>query len=160
VKWFLEHGADPSLNDDGLSSPLDSAACKGTTTTISLLLKHGAKLDESNALQAAAIGSLGIPMMEYLLDCGFDINAFDVSKKPVLTRGGIGTALHMAAKEGYKDRVQFLLERGALRDIKREDKVCSMTPAEWAKRHGKMEIYEMLSKSTGAASVRRHSLQR
>jgi len=146
VRWFLERGADPSLNDDGLSSPLDSAASKGTTTIISLLLKHGAKLDESNALQAAASGPLGIPMMEYLLDCGFDINAFDVSKKPILTRANIGTALHIAAKHGYEDRVQFLLERGAVRDVRRENRACSMTPAEWAKRHGKMEIYEMLSK--------------
>jgi len=145
MRWFLEHCADPSLNDDGESSPLDCAASSGTPSIISKLLEYGAKLNDSNALQSATMGPTGIPMMGFILDCGFDINAFDVSRKPPATRRRIGTALHVAARYGHRDRVQFLLDRGANRDIRHSYKLDKMTPAEWAKRHGKTEIFEMLS---------------
>lgn len=57
MRWLLEHGADPSLNADGESSPVGVAASRGTSFIISQLLEHGVKLDDSNAL----LHSLVIP---------------------------------------------------------------------------------------------------
>lgn len=84
-------------------------------------------------------------MMSFILDCGFDINAFNISKRPSTTRSSvIGTALHVAARCGHVDRVRFLLDRGADRNVRHPDIANGMTAAEWAKKYGKMEIYEIL----------------
>jgi len=74
MKWFLEHGADLNLNADGESSPLDLAASSGAPFTVSQLLECGAKLDDSNALQFATSRLIVIPMVGFILDCGFGTN--------------------------------------------------------------------------------------
>jgi hypothetical protein len=85
-------------------------------------------------------------MMTYILDLGFNINAFNISKRPATTRSSvIGTALHVAAKGGYVDRVRFLLDRGADRNMRHPEIANGMTAAEWAKKFGKTETYRILS---------------
>lgn len=58
-----------------------------------------------------------IEMMAYLLDQGADINALEHQGNPEYRerRKGqaVGTALHRAAQKEKKERVRFLLERGA-----------------------------------------------
>ena len=144
MRYFVEPGVDPSINDDGESSPLDLAAFSGTFSIISRLLEYGAKLDDSNALKSATSGPTRIPMMAFILYCGFVINAFDVSRKPPLKQMEIGTALHVAAKYGHRDRIQFLLDRGANPEIRHSDKVLKMTPVDWAKKYRKTETSEVL----------------
>lgn len=146
VKWFLEHGADPNIHSDrdGVS-PLDIAASISTTAVIALFLEHGARVENSNALHAAARGRSGIPMMGYLLDQGVDINALEHQHNPEYFERrkhfGFGTALHCAAQRGSKERIQYLLERGADREIKN---TIGYTPAQWAKRFGCEGCHEML----------------
>ena len=59
--------------------------------------------------------------MEFLLDERVDINAIKWSHNSQSYQDfilfGLGTALHYAAKGGFVDRVQMLLERGARIDI-------------------------------------------
>lgn len=121
VKWFLEHGADPNSHGSKNECPLDTAASGCYLGSVKLLLEHGAKLDDSNALHAVAGSreddSACIEMMAYLLDQGADINALEHQGNPEYRerRKGqaFGTALHRAAQKGKKERVRFLLERGA-----------------------------------------------
>jgi hypothetical protein len=86
-------------------------------------------------------------MMQFLLDGGFDVNAFDVSTRPPMVQAPRGTASHVAAQLGMGDRIDWLLERGPDHNARENNKAAGMTAAEWAKRYGKMEIYELLSRS-------------
>jgi hypothetical protein len=76
-------------------------------------------------------------MMQFLLDGGFDVNAFDVSKRPPMVQAPRGTASHVAAQLGMGDRIDWLLERGPDHNARENNKAAGMTAAEWAKRYGK-----------------------
>jgi len=92
MRRFLKYGVDPSLNIDGESSPFDVVASSEILSIVSHLLEHGAKLDDSNALQFTASGPIRILMMTFILECGFNINAFDVSK--IRSQRGQGSEQH------------------------------------------------------------------
>jgi ankyrin repeat protein len=85
--------------------------------------------------------------MQFLLDSGLDVNAFDVSIRPPTVQAPRGTALHVAAHLGMGDRIDWLLERGPDPNARETNKAAGMTAAEWAKRYGEEEIYELLSRS-------------
>ena len=121
MRWFLFHGADPNLTDDRGRTCLATAACELDAPHIQLLLDHGAKMECSDALYAAAntfAGDAGrIEMMQFLLAHGADINQREVQVDPRLAekypeKGG-GTALHGAVRRWNQDNVRFLLGRGA-----------------------------------------------
>lgn len=125
MRWFLEHGADPNIHGSKGECPLDVASSSLSLNAVELLLQYGAKIENSNALHAAAGARREDPrfilMMGYLLDRGADINALEyqanlepfqqkMRRNPTVA---LGTALHEAACRGHKDRIQFLLDRGA-----------------------------------------------
>ena len=83
-----------------------------------LLLQHGACLDDSDALHAAAGAGESmterVEMLAYLLDSAkMDINAIAKHGPPAGRGVGRGTPLHSAIFAQAKDRVNFLLDRGA-----------------------------------------------
>ena len=125
VRWLLAHGADPNLGpppspqlsalpvtDSG--AVLDAAAGAANLEIFSLLLRHGAKLENSLPLHAAAASTSkgdeeSLAMMGYLLQLGVDIDGSDES------RGfrALGTPLHYAIRGGMIERVRFLLMSGS-----------------------------------------------
>lgn len=125
IKWLLAHGADPNLGPPLSPQPrslpatdsgavLDTAASIAIPETFGLLLQHGAKLENSLPLHATAASTSkaddeSIPMMEYLLHLGVDIDGSDEA------RGfrALGTPLHYAIREKMTERVKFLLMRGS-----------------------------------------------
>lgn len=125
LRWFLEHGADPNLHGPKNECALDTASNGLHIGAVELLLRHGAKLERSNALHAVAGTRRSadvdcIPMLAYLLDHGAEINALEHKFDPeyfdrIKTHPwrASGTALHRAAFRGKMETVKFLLERGA-----------------------------------------------
>ncbi len=91
---------------------LDCAAGVSTVTVFDLLLEHGAKLENSLPLHAAAKSDKDgerISMMAHLLELGVDVNGSDDSRGPY----GFGTPLHHAIRERHIQIVRFLLGKGA-----------------------------------------------
>ncbi|KAA6410228.1 MAG: hypothetical protein FRX48_05649 [Lasallia pustulata] len=119
----LKH-LDPNIHGAKNECPLNTAANVGNFAVVDLLLQHGAKIGYNNALHAVAGACKGdsecIPMMAYLLDHGANVNALERQSNPEYCERmkshpsiSMETALHCAAYRGSKERVQFLLDRGA-----------------------------------------------
>lgn len=125
VKWLLSHGADPNLGPPLSPQPsalpvtnsgavLDTAASTASLEIFGLLLQHGAKLENSLPLHAAAASTSkaddeSLAMMGYLLQLGVDIDGSDEG------RGlrALGTPLHYAIRGRMIERVRFLLMKGS-----------------------------------------------
>ena len=123
LKWFLEHGADPNLGPPlspqpnstpipNSGSSLNCAASVATPEIFELLLQHGAKLENSQPLHMAAASqedSGRVPMMEYLVGKGVDVNGSDEA------RGfrAVGPPLFYAIRQGQVEKVRWLLGHGA-----------------------------------------------
>ena len=123
LKWFLAHGADPNLGPppspqpDSIPIPnsgsaLNCAASVATPKVFELLLQHGATLEDSQPLHMAAASQEDaerIPMMEYLVGKGVDVNASDEA------RGfqAVGPPLLYAVRQGQLEKVRWLLGHGA-----------------------------------------------
>ena len=142
TKWLLEHGADPNLPGKRGITPLAKAAWTSSIEILELLLKHGARLEGSRALSAAASrnGPNQIKKVSFLLQAGADINEVDFEPpwlvSPVLKIiKSKGTALHSASKFGDKpEMIDFLLKHGGDPKIKNSD---GLTPAafkEWVRK--------------------------
>ncbi|PVH86239.1 ankyrin [Cadophora sp. DSE1049] len=135
VKWLLEHGADPNITGGKYPSPLVTAALESLSPVFDILISHGAKLDpQALFLAMSPRGKGGIPVMEYLIDHGIDINA---------VRPDLGTPLHYAVTLGSKarEKLELLLRRGADRTVKNTSGV---TPAELAKQKGYLDLLDIL----------------
>ncbi|KAG6988920.1 hypothetical protein G7Y79_00068g096190 [Physcia stellaris] len=126
VEWFLQQGADPNLGGPGqgnadAENPLTNsgaclyqAAAKSTPAVIELLLRGGAKMENSRPLHAAVRrGKEAIPMLEYLLDLGCDIE----SLADPCDQFSVGTPLESVIRHGLRHDslaiAKFLLEKGA-----------------------------------------------
>ncbi|KAM0240796.1 hypothetical protein ACHAP5_007831 [Fusarium lateritium] len=134
LEYLLEAGADPNQYPDAATFPLAIvAALYKDPAVIDLLLSHGARLDGSGALGAAA--QLGNEVMtDRLLDRG---------ARPGNDGMGGGSPLHTAVKRGHSGVVRILLQYGA--DTKAVDESGS-TPldvAEKMRQEGK-DMSEML----------------
>lgn len=122
VRWFLSHGADPNVQAPRLArTPIMAAGAHAPLPLVQLLYAHGAS--HLDVLQSAAESPTAgrLPVMEFLLDDGADIDAVKWQHHPESYESfnalELGTALHYAAKNGYADRVEFLLMRGAKTDV-------------------------------------------
>jgi ankyrin repeat protein len=113
VRALLNKGANPNINDMGLT-PFLVAAGVGAGTT------GGTGL----AAAASAGGPVNMELMELLLQRGADVNAqvtgtltysMRVTRAPSANEGK--TALHVAAEGGKTDLVRYLLQKGATTEI-------------------------------------------
>lgn len=124
VQWFLEHGAPAKGVKPDVDPPIRVAAGDAPSiAVVRLLLSHGATLRFTGALHKATFrpgpdnDKLALAIMTLLLDEGIDINEIEDEGVDRLPRSTIfgdrGTALHVAAREGYVARAKLLVERGA-----------------------------------------------
>jgi hypothetical protein len=109
VRALLDKGADPNINDMGLT-PFLVAAGVGA----------GNKGGTGLAAQSSAGGPVNMDLMEMLLQHGADVNAqvtdtltysMRVTRAPSANEGK--TALHVAAEAAKTDLVRYLLGKGA-----------------------------------------------
>jgi ankyrin repeat protein len=146
VRWFLDNGANPCLTWSRSSRRLvldtgyllEYAACISSISTIDLLIEHGARIDKSFALHAAASKENNIAMMEHLIELGADVNEYQYS--PYYSFGG--PPLRRAIRSGCVENIRFLLDKGAdplFRDTDRQ-----LTPLEEAEVSAGPEIRELL----------------
>ncbi|KAG9573143.1 hypothetical protein KCV01_g18776, partial [Aureobasidium melanogenum] len=107
LKFLLEAGADPNQDPDAATYPLALvAALYSDTDAIDLLLRHGARLDHSGSLAAAArLGNE--PTIRRLLDRGARLDNDGYSL------GALTSPLHVAVEAGRIGVVRVLLQRGA-----------------------------------------------
>src|SRR5215831_3451609 len=113
VRLLLDKGANPNINDMGLTPFLVAAG-----------VGPGNRGGTGLAAQYSAGGPVNMELMELLLQHGADVNAqitgtqtysMRVSRAPSANEGF--TALHAAAEAGKPDVVRYLLEKGAKPDI-------------------------------------------
>ncbi|KAL9069662.1 MAG: hypothetical protein Q9161_005362 [Pseudevernia consocians] len=153
IRWLLAHGADPNLGPPLSPQPhvlpvadsgavLDTAASTASPDIFALLLQHGAKLENSLPLHAAAASTFkaddeSILMMEYLLQLGVDIDGSDE------VRGirALGTPLHYAIRGRMIERVKFLLMKGSNMKVAGRD---GLTVLELAKQTKEEEMITLV----------------
>ncbi|KAI9678754.1 MAG: hypothetical protein M1817_005811 [Caeruleum heppii] len=145
LKWLLDHGADPNRRGDWGEVALDFAANAATIPVMSLLLDAGAQIKQSNALHAATRRPDGLPMMDYLLSRGADIDALELQHVPDFFDRNEGrnrwgqsrsTALHQAVRMTDLERIRFLLDKGANRQV---GNYGGASPARCAEHYGGQE---------------------
>jgi ankyrin repeat protein len=126
VRLLLDKGANPNINDMGLTPFLVAAG-----------VGPGNRGGTGLAAQYSAGGPVNMELMEMLLQHGADVNAqvsgtltysMRVSRAPSANEGK--TALHIAAETGKADLVRYLLQKGASTEIKDADGKKPDGPAE------------------------------
>jgi len=114
VKALLAKGADPNINDMGLTPFLVAAGVGAGTTAGTGLAK-----------ERSVGGPVSMEAMDLLLQHGANVNdqvegtltySMRVTRAPSANEGR--TALHIAALDGKTDLVRYLLSKGASPDIK------------------------------------------
>ncbi|KAM4583884.1 cyclin-dependent kinase 4 inhibitor B [Odontesthes bonariensis] len=119
-----------------LEDDLTSAAAKGDTALVRVLLQKGAEVNRVNcfgrtALQVMMMGSS--PVARVLLEHGADPN--------VAERSTGATPLHDAARAGFLETVRLLVEARA--DPQARDNAGCL-PADLAKQNGHAEVFAFL----------------
>ena len=158
TRWLLSHGADPNLGPPPSLQPdasplfdsgavLDTAASIATPEVFALLLQHGAKLQNSLPLHAAAASTSksdgeSIPLMEYLLELGVDIDGSDEARGFT----ALGTPLQYAVRERMVQRVEFLLSKGADVRVVGRGRV---TALQLARQTGREDVIALVERSPG-----------
>ena len=129
----FQTGIEP-VPDSGMA--LQCAAAWSTIGSLDLLLEHGAKLENSFPLHAAAgMNCERIQMMAHLIKLGVDVNSCDFAR----VRSQYGTPLHCAVIARNIGNVK--LENGANPHIQDRG---GLTPFDIAKRIGNQEISRKL----------------
>lgn len=157
TRWLLSHGADPNLGPPLSPQPdasplsdsgavLDTAASIASPEVFALLLQHGAKLQNSLPLHAAAASTSksdgeSIPLMEYLLELGVDINGSDEARG----FAALGTPLLYAIRERMIQRVEFLLSKRADVRVTGRGGVTALQLAKQTGREDLIALVEMYS---------------
>jgi ankyrin repeat protein len=117
---------------------LEYAACISSISTIDLLIEHGARIDKSFALHAAASKENNIAMMEHLIELGADVNEYRDSPY----YGSKGPPLRHAIRSRCLENIRFLLDKGADPLFGATDR--QFTPPEEAEVSAGPEIRELL----------------
>ncbi|KAL8933431.1 MAG: hypothetical protein Q9216_006366 [Gyalolechia sp. 2 TL-2023] len=121
TRLCLSHGADPNRNlvDEHMSILAAVAGSeRGSVQIAKLLVDHGAVVKGSGAIiMAAEEGRM--EMVGFLLAVGADIDEVGI-EHPTDPRfkEDMGTALHRAAFGGYVEIVEFLIAKGADREVR------------------------------------------
>ncbi|MBC8244910.1 MAG: ankyrin repeat domain-containing protein [Verrucomicrobia bacterium] len=131
AELLLNHGADKSARTDGGWTPLHSAAAKGSTNVIALLLQRRAPVN--------AISQSGTPLD---LANGYQQPAAAALLEAKRGRAGREVSIHMAAAKGDAIAVQAFLRRGVKVDV--PGPLHQSTPLHWAAGAGKVNTMEML----------------
>ena len=159
IDLLCDYGADPN-------SAIQAAALHGELEAVNALIRHGARIDlpvsaalgrieDARRLLAGAgsedrhlaltlaADSGHVEIVRLLLDAGEDPNRYN----PV---GGHShtTPLHQAAGRGHDAVVRLLVQRGARLDL--QDILWRATPADWARRAGRIEIEAHLRGKMGS----------
>lgn len=126
LTYLLEHGGDPGRSLESPKHflsflPLEFVAFSSTETNARLLIEHGATLKHTGALQLAARSRRRerLDMVRLLVEAGIDVNGMvyeddtSADQQYLVNPAARETALHSAARNGYKDVVEYLLEHGA-----------------------------------------------
>lgn len=115
---LLTLGADPEIRDENNYTPLHYAAARGHQNTLLLLMHAGAKVtavtnDKSTALHLGCLNGH--------LNCVKALLYYSDHMKMKIDRNAQNrmgdTAIHIAAKWGFRDIVQVLLEYGVKTDL-------------------------------------------
>ncbi|KAL8883557.1 MAG: hypothetical protein Q9192_007105 [Flavoplaca navasiana] len=150
VRWLVTHGANPNKARQSWPTPLETAARKASLDVIKILVDHGGRVYPSNALPAAAQTHLPdrTEILAYFLANGAPINMieyeFDDDTRKTFDVKGFGTALHHAARHGNEQMVRFLLEKGAITDLKDSLKKTAM---QYAQENGHPAIVTLLEQA-------------
>ncbi len=131
AELLLNHGADKTSRTDGGWTPLHSAAAKGSTNVIALLLKRRAPVN--------AISQSGTPLD---LANGYQQPAAAELLQTRRGRAGREVSIHMAAAKGDAIAVQAFLRRGVKVDV--PGPLHQSTPLHWAAGAGKVNTMEVL----------------
>ncbi len=131
------------MSDSG--SALNCAAAVGTLAVFELLLRHGARIENSQPMHMAAASEEDagrIPMMEYLVGKGVDVNGSDGA------RGvrAVGPPLLYAVRQGQVEKVRWLLGHGA--DARVEGRG-GATALGMAERTGLEEVVGLVAEAVG-----------
>lgn len=130
LSFLLAKGADPNAGRY-LSrwSPITLAATRSSVEAIQLLIKFGAEIPGSNAVQYAA-GYGQLDLLRCLVENGADVNDTpDYHHIPKLF-DHLETALHSAVRSKNLEVVSFLLDHGANPDLQDSDGKTAMMRAE------------------------------
>lgn len=106
VEVLLEHGADVNAREEwGKTTPLMWAVAEGHTEVAAILVEHGADLEARTVFVPpdTTRGFEGPPPRDRMA----------TEQGAVQHASGEMTALHFAARDGYLDTVEFLLDAGA-----------------------------------------------
>lgn len=128
---LLRKGANTTSRTDGGWTPLHSAASKGSTNVLALLLKRRSPVN--------AISQSGTPL-DLAIGYKQDTVAGMIREKG--GREGWQISIHMAAAKGRGVAVQTFLERGV--KVNAVDSLHRSTPLHWAAGAGKVNTMEML----------------
>ena len=129
--FLLSKGAKATSRTDGGWTALHSAAAKGSTNVIALLLKRRVSIN--------AISQSGTPLD---LAIGYKKEAAAGMIRDKGGREGWQVSIHMAAAKGKAVAVQNFLRRGVKVDA--VDSLHRSTPLHWAAGAGKVNTMEML----------------
>lgn len=138
VKLCLAHGARTCNADfEDYPAALAAIAEKASIEMAALWLEHGAELEGSGAIVAAA-GAGKIDMVKYLLEKGANVNEATILH--LWTSWG-SNALHQATRNEREEMVALLIEKGG--DVRLKD-AKGKTPAIYALEMRNDNIMEML----------------
>jgi ankyrin repeat protein len=138
MRMLRDGGADPTLTNDSLTTPLMVAA--GVTQVQGPRVKRG---DVSQFYSNWNVAD-SLESVKYLLDLGADVNAVNASGQ---------TALHGAAYMGGNSVVEYLLERGARINVQDAQ---GQTPFRIAEGHLNVAAQGVTEWPETAALLRRH----
>jgi ankyrin repeat protein len=134
TEYLLSLGADPNAVSSDTISPLAYAAFQyNSPEMVELLLQHGARVNGSSALAAAAQKGY-LATAKYLLDHGADINDPGNWVQPSFP-------LQIAVKYGHAEMVKLLLSGGA--DLELHDG-SGRTPIDVAREGNNAQIIDIL----------------
>ena len=159
LNFTLQHGADPGRVISDTTSlwrliflPIETAVLCSTPEVARILLRHGATLNDTSALDIAATVKKwnALEMVVCLVEEGADINATSREQKFEHGRTAWGPPLQSAIRAQHVPIVRYLLERGASPGVKDSQ---GRTAWDQASEVGNEDILRLLATMPGATSA-------